>query len=254
MKYPHEGRRWSESEWAQARGLGTTDYNGSILLVRSPVERVAGVIADDAETWVPDILGRTVIRRPDDLFVFRLCGHAWSIILSHPYARVPYGAIGHEWERSLSVRLGTGVIEYGVSDTCGSIGYTWVEDGEVVEEFYAEDDGSRPAPDRSRFSSIRRDVSLSQIENIYKFVDEFFVERDAYDPGIEFDYFFGHDLPKPGIGATVSNPGFVTVYPEGEVRNIPAMERVDYVTLKPKQRRISPSAGREIPPERPEAE
>jgi hypothetical protein len=217
------------------------------------VEQVAKVIADDAKSWVPDILGRTVIRQPDDLFVFRLCGHPWSIVLSHPYANIPYGRIGHEWEMLLSVRLKAEVIEYGVSDTCGSIGYTLIEGGEVVEDFYAEDDGSRPDPERSRFSSTRRGISLSQIGNIYNFVDDFFVDLDAYDPGIEFDYFFGHDLPKVGMQATITNLGFVTVYPEGEVRNIPAIERVDYLTLRPKDRRETPVVGREKPPERPDS-
>jgi hypothetical protein len=56
------------------------------------------------------------------------------------------GSKGHEWEKSLSRRIEAPVIVYGISDTCGSIGYTLIVDGEVVEDFFAEDRGSRPAP------------------------------------------------------------------------------------------------------------
>ena len=150
-------------------------------------------------------------------------------------------------------RLRRPLIEYGTIDTCGSIGYTLIEDGEVVEDFFAEDDESRPVPEKSWFTSTRRDVRLDRIENIYDFVSQFFIEQDAFDPGIEFDYFFDYDPPEKGEHGTVINPGFVTASPKGEVRNTPGIERVDYLALKTKEQSRVRRPEREIPLERPES-
>jgi hypothetical protein len=84
MRYPQEGKQWSAKDCEQARGLGSIDYNRGIVLVRSPVDEVARAIAGDAETWEPDVLGRAVIGQPQALFVFRLCGHPWSIVVGIP--------------------------------------------------------------------------------------------------------------------------------------------------------------------------
>ncbi|MFO0960185.1 MAG: Imm31 family immunity protein [Isosphaeraceae bacterium] len=184
-------------------------YNQFIVLARAPVEKVAEILAEDAELWERDVLSREVVMEPDSAFVFRLRGHPWSIILAWTYARTPFGRKDEAWEKALSNRLGQPVITYGISDSCGSIGYSLFVDGEVIEDFDAQDCGNRPDPERSYFRSGRREVDLMQIEDIYEFVRRFFVEEDAFDPGIEFEYFFGLRLPKAGERAMVQNPGFV---------------------------------------------
>ncbi len=224
------------ADWEKARGVWMIDYNNFLLLARSPVEEVAGAIAEDADLWERDTLGRRVVVQRDALFVFRLRGHRWSAVVSQPYGRIPFGSKGHAWEKRLSRRLRQPVIVYGVSDTCGSIGYTLVEDGEVTEDFFAEDQGSRPAPRRSWFTSARRDIGLDRIGNIYDFASEFFVEQGAFEPGIEFGYFFGDAEPEQGASGVVENPGFAAFYPRksGKDRGTPEIERVDYLVLRPK--------------------
>jgi hypothetical protein len=215
------------ADWSKARGLRVIDHNCYILLARDAVGEVAGALAEDAEVWERDVLGRTVVRRPRSTFVFRLRGHPWSVFEAGPL----YGLKGHEREKWLSRRLGQPVIAYGTSDTCGTIGYTLIEGGEVAEDFYAEDEGSRPAPERSWFTSARREIDLNRIENIYDFVDQFFCGQGAFDPAIESEYFFGHRLPVIGEAEVVRNPGFTQVsFPGGvEAHSTPEIERVDYV-------------------------
>lgn len=223
------------AEWERARGLRLLDQICLVLLVRSSVEEVAGAMAEDAAAWERDVLGREVVVRPESFLVFRLRGHAWSVVLQSPWTGSGYGKIGYEWERVLSRRIRAPMIEYGTSDTCGTIGYTLFEDGEIVEDFFAEDHGSRPAPEGSRFSSTRRSVKLDRIENIFEFVEQFFLDQDAFEPGIEFAYFFGNDLPRLGEPAVIENPGFVEIHLSGgrRVQSTPGIERVDYLVQKP---------------------
>ena len=164
---------------------------------------------------------------------------------------MPYGAIGYAWEEWLSRRLRQPIIVYGVSDTCGSIGYTLVEGGEVVEDFFAEDQGSRPAAERSWIKSARRTVELSQIGNIYDFVGEFLLAQDAFDPAIDFKYFL--DRAERGVGESVvvENPGFSFVAAPDweEYRRTPQIERVDYLVLRRDPDRRHPSSTHEGPRE-----
>ena len=218
--------------WELARGLFMLDYNCLILLTRAPVESVAGVIAEEGVAWHRDVLGSDVTVHLDSAFVFRLRGHEWSIVVDRPSARVPYGSEGYEWEKSLSCRLHAPVIVYGTSDTCCTIGYTLVEDGQIVEDFFAAGgEGDRPASEGSRFTSMRRQVILHQIENKYDFVEQFFVEQDACDPGIDFGYFFDHHPPEVGKSGRVKNSGLWTPHANGAVRVSPAIERVDYLIV-----------------------
>lgn len=243
--YQDNGFQWPPEAWAGVRGLGNLDYNGFILLVRSSVEVVAGAIAKEDVRWEPDVLGKEIVRRKDALFVYRFCGHPWSIVVGAPFGDTPLGRKGHEWEKSLSRRLGVPIIAYGRSDTCCSIGYTLIEEGEVVEDFFAEDDDNRPDPRTSFFKSTRRDVRLDRIGDIYDFVEDFFVEYDAFDPAFSFDYFFNHApspyslnrVPPSEVRATVVNPGIVTVYPQGPRTNVPVIERVDHLALSGDDRR-----------------
>lgn len=240
------------ADWEKARGVWMIDYNNFLLLARSPVAEVAGAIAEDADLWTPDTLGRRVVVRRDALFVFRLRGHRWSAVAPRLDGRIPFGNKGHAWEKELSRRLRQPVIVYGVSDTCRSIGYTLVEDGEVTEDFFAEDEGSRPARGRSWFTSARRAIGLDQISNIYDFVSEFFVEQDAFEPGFQFGYFFGDEELEQGASGVVENPGFGAFYPResGKDCGTPEIERMDYLVLRPKNK-SRPPPGLESAPEPP---
>jgi hypothetical protein len=80
----------------------------------------------------------------------------------------------------------------------------------------------------------RRDVRLDQIEDTHEFVERFFLEQDAFDPGIVFDYFFDHDPPEFGKPGMVVNPGFVEIdgFSRERSQSTPEIERVDYLVLK----------------------
>jgi hypothetical protein len=241
------------TDWEKARGIWMMDYNNLLLLARSPVEEVAGAIAEDAEVWERDVLGRQVVVGRDALFVFRLQGHRWSTVVPRLDGRAPFGHKGYAWEQWLSRRLRQPVITYDVSDTCGSVGYTLVEGGEVAEDFFAEDQGSGPAPERSWFTSTRRDVGLGQIGNIYDFASDFFVEQDALEPGIAFGYFVGDAEPDEGASCVVENPGFGAFAPRrsGRTGVTLQIERVDYLVLRPRIERHRHLPGLELPPEPP---
>ncbi len=224
-------------DWKHTRGLCLMGYNCCIPLARAPVEDVAGMLAERAESWQRDVLGSEVIVQSNAVLVFRLEGQEWSIAVERDYTtRVPWGNKGYEWEKALSSRIRAPVICYGVSDTCGSIGYTFIEEGEVVEDFFAEDDDSRPAPAKSWFTSTRRQVRLADIHNVYDFVDRFFVEQDACDPGIIFDYFFDYKTPRIGESRRIVNGGFYDTEVVNGVsttsHDVPEIERVDYLVLK----------------------
>ncbi len=222
-------------DWRTARGLYTIDYNNLILLARTRVEDLAGALARDASLWQQDVLHRPVVLQPNAILVFRLAGHAWSIVLDNPHARTPYGLIGYAWEKALSRRLGQPLIEYAVSDTCGSIGYILFSDGEILEDlFYESGPDNGPDPVKSHFQSTRRDLTLKQINNPWDFTWQFFYEHDAFDPGFEFAHFFDHHPPQPGATAVVRNPWFLNVeLPDlRHRRHSPELERVDYLVLK----------------------
>jgi hypothetical protein len=190
-------------------------------------------MAENAEVWEQDVLGREIVIHPGSLLIFRLRGHDWSVVVRRLSARARFGRAGHGEEKALSRRLHTALIIFARSDTFGSIGYTLIEDGELVEDFYGEDDGNGGLDlETCRVVSIRRDLRATEIGNPYSFVESFLGEEGAFDPGIEFGYFFGHRTEWGSESRKVENPGFTVVYRNGVVRDRPEIERIDHVIQK----------------------
>jgi hypothetical protein len=219
--------------WESRRGLETTDYNNSVILIRAAIDDVARAAAESTERWERDVLGRDIVLgKQGGAFVFRLHGHAWSILITEPYSPTEFSAIDAQ---ALSRLLKTRVISYGVSDTMGSIGYQFYDNGELLEELAAtEGDSGRPDAD-STFSSRRRDLKTNEIANIWSFTNQFFLEQDAYEPGLGFTYFLGHRSYRPGDRVPIENPGIVSVMTDGRrLQNTPPIERVDYLALRAK--------------------
>jgi hypothetical protein len=232
--------------WDTHRGIGSINYNNALLLVRSDVETIAGVLARSAVRWEQDVLGKTVMPSGANAIVFRLRGHAWTIVLGEPAHDVRAPLL-------LSRELHTEAIGYNVSDTCGSIAYRYSRHGESLEEFFAEDNGrNRPRRDTLSFFSNIRTVELKDIKDIWGFTDTFLRDRDAYEPGLAYDYFFQEQsvtshpqLILPGeppdqnrLTQPITNAGIVIQFPDGEqVRSIPDIKRIDFVVFRdpPKQ-------------------
>jgi len=213
--------------WSSRRGIETTDYNAKIVFARAPVERFAAALATHAVEWNKHVLGREVVVASAFGFVFRLSGHPWSLFVESG------SSIGVDEERTLSHTLDAPVIEYICSDTTSVHGYELFEGGRTVEIFGAQDDQV------TEFRSSLRDRGIADGSNPYKFLAQFLVDHDVYEPGIPYDYFFsdGHVGPTlvPGSRRKVRNPGFFlqTFRPEpAEVHSTPHFERVDYLVFK----------------------
>jgi len=95
--------------------------------------------------------------------------------------------LGQDWERSLSQRLDTQLISYNVRDTTNSIGYSFWQDGELLEEWTSGDGDSR-------FFSKLRTVTVNDENKIQICAYEFFREQNAFEPGITFTYFLDPDI------------------------------------------------------------
>jgi hypothetical protein len=228
------------TNWKAARGLWSLDYNCYLFLARASVEEVAAVMAEDTMTWERDVLGKSVIVERDAAFIFRLKTHPWSIVVSSPFARTPYDG-DDGWAKKVSIRLEQPVISYGSSDTCCTIGYTLISGGEVVEELWAEpgelgdDEEDSDERDEVRFSSSRCAITADEIRDPCDFVKNFFVELDAFEPGIRFEYFFDFAGPEKGQPGLVQNPGHKIWASSGStVRDVPPMERVDFMVFRPR--------------------
>lgn len=188
-------------------GLEDIDTIAEGLLVLAPLEQVAEVVAQLGMRWERDVYGQTI--QGCGLLVFQFQGHGWTGILdasvTDKYTRVPtdtfndYFArfVPNEWNwelqaESLSRLLQTKTIYYSVSDSNGSIGYTYWDNGELMERLEYEDaiwedthdEQLWESPDRTfepfLFESKLRQLRAEEIEDSYDFVDNFLCEQQAY--------------------------------------------------------------------------
>jgi hypothetical protein len=219
-----------EGPWESMRGSWTTDYNNSLTLIRASIDHVVDALADRTERLERDVLGREIVLgEQGGAFVFRLRGHTWTEAVLEPLK--PNWSIG---EQALSRLLKTRVISYSVSDTSGYIGYRLYESGVLLEKLSALEGGS-DVPEANTFSSSLRDLKRDDISNIWAFTQQFLVDQDAFDPGIDFAYFVGAWRAlrphSPGSRLRIVNPGFTFVTGSDCVVNIPPIERIDYLAL-----------------------
>jgi hypothetical protein len=232
-----ERRQWIEDEkrrllapWGEKRGVGVIERNGHAVHVRAGVEETAAELARSAVRWEKDALGKPVRPGAANLIVFRLRGSAWTIVVDDMYDA-----------RELSLALKTEVIDFMVSDTWGgAIGYTWFDKGERVEHFRGSEDGSE-----DEFESTLRSLSRRERKKHFDVVEKFFVERDAYEPGLAYEYFFrqgeppartsrllGIDPEPPAIGPRLGNPGIVCVLGDERIVSKPDLERIDFIVTR----------------------
>jgi hypothetical protein len=227
----HIRREWIHKAWDRERGIATSDLNNSIVLIRSSVEEVAQALAPSMRTWVPNVLGQEVLLAKGSIFVFRLRGQSWTEIVCRDYVEETFGMLGEEWEKELSRRPQTRLIYYVVSDSTGCVGYWLWQKGELLEKFFAVENGEGgPRRGESGFFSKQRATTIDDIKNMWVWADQFFREEDAFDSGIEFDYFLGHREARVGERVTVQNPGFGLVVGGETVWSKPEIDRVDYLS------------------------
>jgi hypothetical protein len=210
-----------EEPWENRRGAYTIDYNNTLALIRASIDEVARDLAGQTGRWDQDVLGKEIAVGEEGAFIFRLRGHVWTEAVAEPWKA--------GLEQALSSHLATRVISYTVSDTVGAIGYSLYERGELLEELAATDNGRGRASSDTIFSSRLRSPQQDEIDNIWRFAEEFLIAQDAYEPGIEFRDFFGRQSYRPGERLKVVNPGLVRAGRNGQAVSLPPIERVDYV-------------------------
>jgi hypothetical protein len=229
MDVLERGGTAAEEPWESRRGVRTTDYNNSVVLIRASIDEVGRSLTDLTERWERDVLGKEIVVGDEGAFIFRLRGHSWTEVVIGPLQADQSLGL---WERELSSRLATRVITYSVSDTMGAIGYDLYERGELLEKLDATDDGSGKASRDTKFSSRLRPLKRNDITDIWSFTEEFLVAQDAFEPGIEFTYFLGRQKYRPGDRLKVVNPGFPLAGRKETAVSILPIERVDYLALR----------------------
>jgi hypothetical protein len=217
-----------EEPWENRRGAYTIDYNNTLALIQAPVDEVARALAGQTGRWDQDVLDKDIVVSEEGAFIFRLRRHVWTEAVAEPSKA--------GLEQALSSLLGTRVISYTVSDTVGAIGYSLYERGELLEEFAASDNGSGRASSDTKFSSRLRSPKQDEIDDIWRFAEEFLIAQDAFEPGIEFRHFFGRQRYRPGELLKVVNPRFVRAGRNERAVGLPPIERVDYVALRQSDR------------------
>ncbi len=188
-------------------GLEDIDTIAQGLLVLAPLDRVAEVVAQLGVRWERNVYDQTI--QGCGLLLFQFRGHAWTEILdpstTDKYTRVPadtfndilarYVSSYWDWEsqaQSLSQQLQTPTIYYWVNDSGGTIGYAYWQNGELMERLEFDEAIWQDTHDEALldelertfkphlFESKLRQLTVTEIENSYAFVDDFLCEQQAY--------------------------------------------------------------------------
>lgn len=182
-------RKHAEPEsLAEMRGVGTFDTNELLIFVRRPVEEVAAAFKKHRKlkTLVPNALGKTITVRDPSYLIYRLQGHAWTVIDTY-CARGKY--VNTEDAKALSKALECRTIFYGNSDTASATGYDLYDNGDRLERFYCFEDVQFE-------SKLRKTKAPKDGPDIYPFVERFMKAHDAFAPS--WSIYFGSICNDPG--------------------------------------------------------
>lgn len=173
--------RTQEPEYGLANSAYELDHAST--LVRAGIEEAAGALVDvtGAHVWERAVQGREVGMRPRAYFVYQMTDHDWSVIVPRNTLRWNQAEEAVELSRQLRTR----VITYAGSDSAGCYGYDLYENGERVEHWYLGEE-------EEEFESLIRPEGYWDVaDGIYEYLDAFFREQKAYEPGWRFVDFLG---------------------------------------------------------------
>ncbi|MEA2735765.1 MAG: hypothetical protein QOE14_2216, partial [Humisphaera sp.] len=230
-------------------GLPTPDVIAVGVLIDADVATTASALVEllGADIHHHNALGRDVPVTQQSFIVWRLAGHAWSAVtqahfLSGDRVLEPLHAA------ALSKRLGARAIYVNISDTAGSGWYALFDDQGVVQEVFEMTDDAEPLKDSAAianavaermqidmsplaermsfaggmsFGSTLRDQTVDDIDNPWKFFDQFLTDQRALSPSAWSDRFEAGNEPN-----TVK-----LVMPQDDFGYDAVFERVDYVAV-----------------------
>ncbi len=248
-QFRNEATKQFMRPWSQRRGIESIDRNAEVVLVKVPLDQLSNTLTEKAIESRHDVMGTEIEVSGTFIFAYQLVGHPWSIIVSDTLH------LKSTELTQLSKQLEKQVIKLNVRDTSGTIGYDLFESGKLVEYFQGEegelaDDSNEhgikpqrylltPYPDdepetkqTAYFWSLRRQLTAKEISNIWSFVDQFLIDYDAFDPGIDASYLLGEYSLRRSDRYRVQNQGFTLVLGYGqEITSVPDLVRVDYFRL-----------------------
>jgi len=202
--------------WPVRRGNDAYDGNYWISAANLPPAAVTATLASTRAGVVRDAVGHDVPKADEWMFVLRIQGHPWTLIIGAADERA-FNQLDE-----LSRPAGAAVFHFSASDTMGTLEYSLVQGGTAVERFAA-------ASARVESFWSARGTKAPEPEDIDEFVEEVVVALDLYLPSFSGDYFFGDQRGARGL-RSVRNPGLALVVRGGkEVTTIPPFESVDYV-------------------------
>lgn len=203
---------------------GAYELDHCSMLVRAGVEETAEalVAVTGANVWERTVQGREVVMRPRAYLVFRPAGQDWAVII--PKNSLRWDQAGEAAE--LSRRLGTRVIAYDGSDSAGCYGYDLYEHGDRREHWYFGEDGEEFE------SRIHEEGHWDTADGPYEYLDAFFREQKAFEPGWRFVDFLGTRKSQ----AFGTGERWLVEVPDGSV------ERVDWVAAPERKKRRSSRA------------
>ena len=179
-------RNVASAELTKQRGAVPFDRNLTLLLAKSPVNKVAQAFcgAFNTDVWHKNVLSKEVTIVDPSFLIFQLSGHKWTNILGISIDSFSWSK--PDKANRLSKTLEGRVIYFGVSDTAEAVAYSLFDNGKLLEEldFYEGVSDDLGDPKSHRFVSKLRKTKASQITNVEAFVDEFFRSQNALVPPV----------------------------------------------------------------------
>ncbi|MBE9051852.1 hypothetical protein IQ243_15755 [Nostocales cyanobacterium LEGE 11386] len=128
--------------------------------------------------WIRNAYNCEIDIHDESTVVFQLRGHPWSLIYK-PYSSSMKIDLTEEDARNISEFLGTYVIYYAGSDTCGTLEYQLYSNGICLEKLSFEEKF------KCEFQSQIRQIEIRNIrKNTYTFTMNFIRDQEAYIPCI----------------------------------------------------------------------
>jgi hypothetical protein len=198
--------------WQERRGNDAYDGNYLFSAVKGPPADVTARLAATRSGAVRDAIGRDVPAAPEWMFVVRIEGHSWTLVIGDG------PKLGDDLD-DLSAASGLMVFHLAISDTHESLDYRLLDGGVEVERFSSSNEDFHSS----------RGTKPPDPDDAHGFLDDVAVGLDLYIPDLSGEYFVGSKRPTRGTWP-VRNPGRILVgLGNKRITTVPPFEAVDYI-------------------------